>query len=61
MATSRASTSPISDFLVPEAVATLDAAHRGITIRHLLTMTSGLQWQEGTKAESDGMASFALR
>ncbi len=47
---------PISDFLVPEVVPSLDAAHRGITIRHLLTMTSGLQWAEGTKAENDGFA-----
>lgn len=46
----------IADFLVPEVVAQLDAGHRAITIRHLLTMTSGLQWQEGSKAESDGFA-----
>src|SRR5688572_11994787 len=45
---------PISTFLVPEVVPALDAAHRSITIRHLLTMTSGLQWQEDSKAESDG-------
>jgi CubicO group peptidase (beta-lactamase class C family) len=44
----------IADFLVPGVVATLDNAHRGITIRHLLTMTSGLQWQEGTAAEASG-------
>lgn len=47
---------PISDFLVPAAIPSLDAAHRAITIRHLLTMTSGLQWAEGSKAESDGFA-----
>src|SRR5687767_3339734 len=46
----------ISDFLVPDVVPSLDQAHRGITIRHLLTMTSGLQWQEGTQAESVGFA-----
>ena len=46
----------ISDFLVPDVVSSLDQAHRGITIRHLLTMTSGLQWQEGTQAESAGFA-----
>ena len=46
----------IGDFLVPDVVPSLDEAHRGITIRHLLTMTSGLQWQEGTQAESVGFA-----
>ena len=46
----------IADFLVPDVVPALDQAHRAITIRHLLTMTTGLQWQEGTQAESDGFA-----
>ena len=44
----------IGDFLVPGAVSVLDAAHRSITIRHLLTMTTGLQWQEGSSAENAG-------
>lgn len=47
----------IADFLVPDVVSSLDVAHRAITIRHLLTMTSGLEWQEATQAEADGFAS----
>jgi CubicO group peptidase (beta-lactamase class C family) len=46
----------IADFLVPAVVPSLDAEHRGITIRHLLTMSSGLQWQEDKKAEWDAFA-----
>lgn len=47
----------IADFLVPGVVASLDAGHRDITIRHLLQMTSGLAWAEGSQAEADGFAS----
>jgi CubicO group peptidase (beta-lactamase class C family) len=37
----------IADFLVPAVVPALDQDHRNITLRHLLTMTSGLSWDEG--------------
>jgi CubicO group peptidase (beta-lactamase class C family) len=50
----------IADYLVPDVVASLDDAHRANTIRHLLQMTSGLQWAEGSQAEADGFAASGL-
>jgi CubicO group peptidase (beta-lactamase class C family) len=40
---------PVAGFLSPPYV--LDEASRGITVRHLLTMTSGFQWNEDNVAE----------
>lgn len=40
---------PVAGYLSPLYV--LDDASRGITVRHLLTMTSGFQWNEDNVAE----------
>ncbi len=50
----------IADYLVPGLVPSLDAAHRAITIRHLLQMTSGLAWAEDSPSEWDGFATSGL-
>ena len=37
---------PVLDFFAPESVANVDDRKRRMTIRHLLTMTTGLDWNE---------------
>jgi len=50
----------IADYLVPDVVPSLDQSHRAITLRHLLTMTSGIEWDEGAPVASDVVEGEAL-
>ena len=43
----------VVDFFADRTIANLDDAKKAITIRHLLDMTSGLEWTEGLSGASD--------
>jgi CubicO group peptidase (beta-lactamase class C family) len=43
---------PMADYLVPAIVPDLTQDQRAITLRHLLTMTSGIEWEEDGGVET---------
>jgi CubicO group peptidase (beta-lactamase class C family) len=51
---------PVLDFF-PEYSAQATFAHRKITLQHLLTMSSGLQWSEGGAGRDDELRLFWKR